>query len=363
MKKKLLILAVAGFALASCSNDETVASQVNTGANEISFRPLMNNVTRAVDISDAAALTSFNVTAFRTTDPSATGYFAGVRFTGPGTYTSTPKYSWPTENLNFYAWSAHSGITDAAETVVTGETKQVTGTYDALVVTPHANAANQADLVYAKSLNVAKAASVPLTFSHAESRIVLKVKNSSANISFTLTGWRLGFMVPNGTYNGSLVTPTWASLGTATADNIYTNAFSSQTINANTAEASVVTGAQAQIMIPQGITPVSTYAGNSVGDKPNNAYIAVEYTATNTLSSTAIVGSATWAMWKIPAITWEAGKQYTYTIDLADGGYYETNTAAGTGAALDPILGGYIEFASVTVSDWDTTPGEINAAY
>ena len=43
MKKKLLILAVAGLALASCSNDETVA--VNE-SDAISFRPLINNATR-----------------------------------------------------------------------------------------------------------------------------------------------------------------------------------------------------------------------------------------------------------------------------------------------------------------------------
>ena len=360
MKKNLFILAVAGLALASCSSDETTASQATSQANEISFRPLMNNVTRAVDINSASDLTSFNVTAFRATTPSATEYFAGVKFTGPTTYTSTPKYYWPTENVNFYAWSAHSGNTDAAETVVTGATEQVTGTYNAIVVTPAADASQQADLIYAKSLNTAKAASIPLAFSHAESRIVLKVKNTSANISFAVTGWRLGFMVPNGTYNGSIETPTWSSLGSATANNVYTNTFSSQPVSGNTTTAALIPGAQAQIMIPQTITPVSAYAGNSVGDKPNSAYIAIQYTATNTSTTEAIVASATWAMWKIPAITWEAGKQYTYTIDLADGGYFETNQNTDD-ANLDPILGGYIQFASVTVSTWNTTPGEINA--
>ena len=360
MKKNLFILAAAGLALASCSSDETIAT--SQASNEISFRPLMNNVTRAVDITEASSLTSFNVTAFRATTPTATEYFTGVKFTGPTTYTSPPNYYWPAESVNFYAWSAHSGITDAAETVVTGVTKQVSGTYDALVVTPDEDASKQADLVYAKSENTVKAASIPLTFSHAESKIVLKVKNTSSNISFAITGWRLGYMIPNGTYNGSAATPAWSSLGTATADNVYTNTFSSQTVSGNTTTATVITGAQAQIMIPQGITPVTDYAGNSVGDKPNGAYIAIQYTATNTTTSESIVGTATWAMWKIPAITWEAGKQYTYTIDLADGGYFETNQNTND-TVLDPVLGGYIQFASVTVSAWDTTPGEINAAF
>ena len=359
MRKRIAFLSFAA-ALAfcySCSNDETVA--VND-LDVISFRPLANGVTRAVDISDASVLTSFYVTAYRATTPTATEFFAGVTFTGPGTYTSTPKYYWPSENLNFYAWSAHSGSKNAATTVVTGETKQVSGTYDALVVTPHSDAEEQADLVYAKSAGVAKVANVPLTFMHAESRIVLKVKNSSANISFAVTGWRLGFMVPNGTYDGSAVTPAWSSLGTATADNVYTNTFSSQTIAPNTATAGVITGAAAQIMIPQGVTPVTAYATATVGAKPDAAYIAVQYTATNTSNSEAVVNSSTWGMWKIPAITWEAGKQYTYVIDLADGGYFETNQNTDD-TVLDPILGDYIQFATVTVTDWDTTPGDTPA--
>jgi len=45
MKKKLLILAVTGLALASCSNDQTVAVNQND-SNEISFRTLVDGTTR-----------------------------------------------------------------------------------------------------------------------------------------------------------------------------------------------------------------------------------------------------------------------------------------------------------------------------
>ena len=366
MKKYYFILAAAALGFASCSNDETIESAALSESNEINFRSLMDGVTRAVDVN-TDNLTSFNVTAFRNTTPSPTAYFANVKFTKDGEYyTSNPKYYWPaSDNLNFYAWSAHAGETDAAEEIITGDTKQLSGTYDALVLTPSPDATKQADLVYAKSENVAKAATIPLTFTHAGSRIVLKVKNTSANVSFAVTGWRLGFMAPSGTYNGSPATPTWSSLGTADADKKYDNTFSLQTIAGNTTTASEITGAAAQIMIPQSLTPVSAYASGELNAKPNNAYIAVQYTAKNTAiePNEDIVAAATWAMWKIPAITWEAGKQYTYTIDLADGGYYETNTAAGTGTALDPILGYYIQFASVTVSNWDTSTPDINAGF
>ena len=46
MKKYLLIMAVAALALTSCSSDETIA--VNQG-DAISFRPLVNNLTRTAN--------------------------------------------------------------------------------------------------------------------------------------------------------------------------------------------------------------------------------------------------------------------------------------------------------------------------
>lgn len=348
MKKYFFFAAIAAIGLASCSSDETIASQATNASNEISFRPLMNGVTRSVDILNADNLKSFKVTAFRIVGTTPTPYFADVTFTGPTTYTSNPKYYWPTEQVNFYAWSAHNLTTDAAEIVITGETKQVSGTYNELVVTPAANATDQADLVYASSLGVSKAASIPLTFHHAGSRIVLKVKNTAANLSFAVSGWKLGFMVPNGTYSGTA----WSNLGTATENNVYTNTFTAQTISPNTSTANVITGADAQIMIPQGISPVTAYSG-AASTKPNNAYIAVKYTATNTTTSETLV-SDTWAIWKLPAMTWAAGYQYNYTIDLADGGYYEINNDGDTD--LDPVLGNaFIQFAGVTVTPWTET--------
>ena len=113
-------------------------------------------------------------------------------------------------------------------------------------------------------------------------------------------------------------------------------------------------------MIPQTISPVTAYASDAIDALVNNAYIAVKYKAQNTTNNEWVVGSASgdseiWGIWPITAITWLPGKQYNYTLDIAEGGYYEKNTAAGTGTALDPILGSYINFTSVSVTDWDTT--------
>lgn len=82
----------------------------------------------------------------------------------------------------------------------------------------------------------------------------------------------------------------------------------------------------------------------------------VEYKAQNTNGSGAyVVGAAdsyVKAIWPLTAITWTPGYMYTYTVDLAGGGYYETNRDENVD--LDPVLkGSEIMFATVTVDGWD----------
>jgi len=347
MKKNLLFLAAAAVALASCSSDET--TEVNE-SNAISFRPLVNNVTRAADISAASDIADINVYAFKTGETTP-AYIDNVLFDGPTTYTSVAKYYWPSYNLDFYAWSANSESNGDASSQVS------TSAYNSYVVTPSASAAAQADFIYATSTNVAKVATgVPLAFSHKESRILVKVKNTAANLQFEVTGWKLGFMAPNGTFNGS----TWGSLGTATASTIYTSDFTSsaQTINYHASNTTALTGSQ--IMIPQAITGVTEYASSSADAAVNGSFIGIEFKATNTSTST-VQQTKVWGIWPIPDVTWVAGKQYTYVIDLADGGYFEKNQTS-TDEKLDAIFGGQlIKFATLTITDWDTTPGEIAA--
>ncbi len=352
MRKNLFILAAAALALASCSSDETTAVNDSMAkANEISFRPLVNGVTRAADITSASDLKTINAYATKA-GVASNVYISNVVFTGPTTYNSAAKYYWPSYNLDFYAWSANSVANGDARSQVN------TTAYNSYVVTPSTTASGQADFIYATATNVDQASSttgVSLTFTHKESRILLKVKNTAGNLQFEVTGWKLGFMVPNGTFNGSA----WTSLGTATADNIYISDFTSsvQTINYHASNTTQLTGSQ--IMIPQQITSNNKYASPSDNAKLQSAFIGIEYKATNTINSE-VMQSKIWGVWLIPTITWEAGKQYTYVIDLADGGYHETNQSSPSGDDLDPIFSGtIIKFASVTITDWNTTPGEI----
>jgi hypothetical protein len=109
------------------------------------------------------------------------------------------------------------------------------------------------------------------------------------------------------------------------------------------------------ILIPQNLTAATAYASAATDAKPNGSYIALKMVIKNNTTAGETVADATandkWAMWPIGGYNWEPGKKYTYTIDLAGGGYYETNQD--TDADLDPILeGAEIKFATVTVDGW-----------
>ena len=92
------------------------------------------------------------------------------------------------------------------------------------------------------------------------------------------------------------------------------------------------------------------------------------------MNNTLIAGGGTtaspttiWAIWPIgddggaTPFNWEPGKQYTYTIDLAGCGYYETNQDAN--ADLDPLLeDAIIKFVSVTVDSWTDFDSDTSTA-
>lgn len=364
MKKKLLFVVVTVLALISCSSDETVAVKQDS---PISFRSLTNNVTRAADINGAGDLASFNVFAKLNGGDdyigTSTGTPSPVEFTltTGSTYTSASKYYWPASgNLDFYAWSTNSSANGDKKTNITQTS------YAEYVVTVPFTAADQPDFIYASKYNQSQVASVPLTFNHYESRIVLKVKNTANNLDFEVTGWKIVYPDNTGTITFSDFNTTlaavWTNNTTLNKDNEFVSAFTAITKGANTTAAQLGTNVQQMIMIPQTIVPASTdpgypgtlaYVGSATTDKLNRPYIAIEYKADFTGTSTNKAAKG-WRCWPLPdEATWEKGKQYTYVIDLADGGYKEF--ADGTDTTPDPEFeGSLIQFAIPTVVDWIT---------
>ena len=356
MKKRLFFLPMVAIMMAACSSNETIEVNENKG-DLISFRPIVKGVTRAADIS-TDNLTSFVVNAKQA--GGSTSYFDNGVFNKSGSvFVSESKYYWPASgSLDFYAYSP------------SGNSQVNYSGYKTFTVTPSTTIADQVDFVFAATMNKSKedygASGVPLNFRHTGAKIACYVKNSSTTLKFDVYGWKVGYICPAATFtfsdantdgnnDGSGTTLTlgqWDSRTAASIDTEYESTFSVNQIGQSGA-----TSLDGQmILIPQAITAASGYASGSVGANLNGTYIAVKLKIRNNDSAGTIIADdgadgAFWAIWPIGGYNWEPGKKYTYTIDLAGGGYYETNQDAD--ADLDPILeGAEIKFVSVSVDGW-----------
>ena len=367
MKKRLFFLPMVAIIMAACSSNETIEVNENKG-DLISFRPIVKGVTRAADADLSSDATSFNVEAFNT-GTTTSPYFSNVTYTNTsGTFTSATKYYWPTNNLDFYAYSPIS----SGQFVKTD--------FRTFTITPSATVSEQVDFIYANTNNKGKGSSgevTTLNFRHAGAKIAVKVKNSAPNLKFEISGWKLGYLDNSATFTyGDATTDTkdgaqlafsdWSENTTQSAANTYSTTFTANPIaasqstayflgNAGTPSTSATDESLNMILIPQTLTAATAYASAATDAKPNGSYIALKMVIKNNTTAGETVADATandkWAMWPIGGYNWEPGKKYTYTIDLAGGGYYETNQD--TDADLDPILeGAEIKFASVTVDGW-----------
>ena len=380
MKKRLFFLPMVAIMMAACSSNETIEVNENKG-DLISFRPIVKGVTRAADADLTSNGTSFNVEAFNT-GTTTSPYFSNVTFTNlGGTFTSATKYYWPTNNLDFYAYSPITtdvgGVQKGA--LSNGDYQIVKTDFRTFTITPSATVSEQVDFIYANTNNKGKGSTgevTTLNFRHAGAKIVVKVKNSAPNLKFEISGWKLGYLDNSATFTyGDANTDTqdgaqlafsdWSENSTQSADNTYSTTFTANPIAAsqstayflgNTGTPSASTDESINmILIPQTLSAATAYASTTADAKPNGSYIALKMIIKNNTEAGETVADATtdgkWAMWPIGGYNWEPGKKYTYTIDLAGGGYYETNQDSD--ADLDAILeGAEIKFVSVSVDGW-----------
>ena len=366
MKKRLFFLPMVAIMMAACSSNETIEVNENKG-DLISFRPIVKGVTRAADADLTSNGTSFNVEAFNT-GTTTSPYFSNVTFTNlGGTFTSATKYYWPTNNLDFYAYSPTTS-------------DQVAKTdFKTFTITPSTTVSEQVDFIYANTNNKGKGSTgevTTLNFRHAGAKIAVKVKNSAPNLKFEISGWKVGYLDNTATFTyGDANTDTqdgaqlafsdWSENTTQSAANTYSTEFTANAIAASQSTAKFLASAGSpsestdeslnMILIPQTLTAATAYASAATDAKPNGSYIALKMVIKNNTTAGETVADATandkWAMWPIGGYNWEPGKKYTYTIDLAGGGYYETNQ--NSDVDLDPILeGAEIKFATVTVDGW-----------
>ena len=368
MKKRLFFLPMVAIMMAACSSNETIEVNENKG-DLISFRPIVKGVTRAADVN-TDNLASFVVNAKKSGEE--TSYFDNGVFNKSGSvFVSESKYYWPASgSLDFYAYSPSGN----AQVNYSG--------YKTFTVTPSTTIADQVDFVFAATKEKDKAScgasGVTLNFRHTGAKIACNVKNSSTTLKFDVYGWKVGYICPAATFtfsdantdgnndgSGTTLTPEqWGNRTDASIGTEYESTFSVNQIGQSGATS--LDGEM--ILIPQAITAASGYASASAGANLNGTYIAVKLKIRNNDSAGTIIADdgadgAFWAIWPIGGYNWEPGKKYTYTIDLAGGGYYETNQAD-TDGNLDAILeGAEIKFATVTVDGWANYPKSLDDIY
>ncbi len=374
MKKNYWILAAAAVALAACSNDDTIT--VNQGieeANTINFSTIVEGQTRAAGIT-TATLESFYVTANRGSDI----YFGGetpVTFTKDGettSYRSATKYYWPSEGkLDFYAFAPATGITRTDSTQFS--------------VTPAATPSSQVDFVYGVVRQQDKASGgngVQLNFRHAMSNVIIQLKNSSNDKKVTVGNVAIGYILPTGAFapafktaegnqigfctnstnisnvtdasesNYYIVPGAWTASGTRTS---YTQTATTTSYTNNIATTALPAD---MILVPQTLVNAEGYSAATAGSGFNGACITVQLKIQDAqnhyLAGTA--DAPVTAMWPLAATQWLPGHKYTYTLDLAGGGYFPTNQDASED--LDPILeNAEIFFLSPSVDTWIEATG------
>ena len=381
MKKHLYLFAAAALALASCSSDETIAeNQGLQEGNEISFRTVVDGTTR----STAGPMTGgtnfaigdvINVYAgFTPSEQSEAKYFQDD-FTKQetGGFTSVAKHYWPAfasgDKLTF---TAIYGATQTANTP---------GNIDDY--SPATAAASQMDVMVAKKEETAKETPVVLNFRHALSQIVVNVKNTNAALDFDITGVRIGYVSTTGdfTYNGGVTTdqqPTsqtepsytlvpannWTPAAVTDANTNKYDQASTGTIT-STQATTALSSFNSWLLIPQTKTAATAYAAATQGTAASNptlngSYIALEleiYNYNGSARSGKLVAKQ-WCYWPC-AFTWNPGYKYTYTVDLAGGGYQPINTESAS-TTLDPVLGNVIVFSPDCTVDYWVTPADIN---
>lgn len=374
MKKFLFFAAIAAISLASCSNDETIASQATSESNTISFRPLNNGMTRATSLNLASLQTNgFYVTATYTSGHTA--YFADQCYKEetsnvwkPWNGSAYTHIYWPTGDdvLDFHAYAPSD-----AQLVVSNTNVATLNGCPEYTVTPATAAASQVDFIYATQTGKDQNdGSMPLAFSHKESQVGVKLLNSDGALKFTVSEVSICNIAQSGVFKNRDASPAttttmgWGDFGSVTSY--------SQTALDITKDGVVeaTDAGTTWILIPHALAKPTTdgqYENSSGGATYNGAYIKVKYKCQNKTDNSYYAGGAeSWAegIWPIStnasATTWTPGYHYTYTIDLKGGGYHETNQAEPSGTTLDRILNmNEITFATVTVSDWTSSNSNV----
>lgn len=330
----LILLAL----ITACSSPADLSPEIidNTKTASVSFIIDKGIASKALDVT-TANLESIEVTAFEASTTSSPD-IAAVTFTGSGSpkvFSSTPGIIWPDYPLDFYAYSTGSATGQVSKT-----------SYNTFVITPSSSPSFQVDFVYACAKNQDVEVSVdgktPLTFLHAESKVSVKVKNTSSSLKFEIYGWRLGYLDNSATFThdgssttgqSSLSAACWSGNTSPSASNTYTMDLSSSPISVAASTTSEISLPGEMIIIPQTTTVATAYAASSEGALLNGSYVALKLRILDASTNDVIFGedAGSWAATPVN-FNYSPGGSYIYSINIGHSSsalFYETNPVAG----------------------------------
>ena len=354
--------------------DANAIVNIFLGNQDIKFYPTVSRVS-------LTNLTSFYVTAkcgkdiYFAEDPVT---FTKDETTSPVSYRSETKYYWPSEGkLDFYAFAPAAGTT-------------ITRTDSThFSVTPAATPSAQEDFIYGVVRQQDKTTGgtgVALNFHHAMSNVVIQLKNTSTDKDVTVGNVAIGYILPMGTFHPVYKTTAGSEVGfctngtavsnvTAASENGYYNygyyiapgAWTASGDRTSYTQAAVTTSytnntattalPADMILVPQTLVFAAAYSAAATDSPFNGACITVQVKIQDK-QGRYLAGTAdafVTAMWPLVATQWLPGHKYTYTLNLANGGYYTTNHDENSD--IDPILeNAEIFFLSPKVDKWIAVP-------
>lgn len=332
MKKAFYMMAAAAIALSSCSSEETTDV---AKSSTITFRTTVGLNSRALELTGkdgVTNMTKMTVSAFDGTN----AYFANKVFEkGDGNLFECKAFNptWPKSGtLTFVAYS-HLGDTwsyNAPSLTSTGAT--ITG------FEPKTDIKDQHDVVFAYGTGSQAAnetSGVELNFEHILSQIKIVVKNTDADLHYSIKGIRIASVSGSAEYafahdaGKNTNSHTWTNSGTANA--VYETVFENPITLQNSGPVDLTDKCNAggvaggAMIIPQTVTSwagTTTEVAEGFENFVGKAYISLLINVKR--GKTAIYpASGTgygWAAVALPNNTkWEAGNKYIYTLDMTKG--------------------------------------------
>ncbi len=357
---RIIAIAAAVTALASCNKNEVISVRE---PDAINFSTRIGMATKALSKTAFSTGDKFNVWASYDNGGTVSRYFLDdFKFDGSYWYSDSTPYYWPadidaTHTLTFHA--------------VWPETISRPLSADAFSYVVADDAENQKDVIYAKHVSSTKETSgVSLNFRHTLSQIIVKAKNTSGTLRCDVTGIKLAFVNKSGDFkaasiassttderdNANLTRDDWTVTdGAASASGNYVQSGLAASI---APDASATPLGASWILIPQMQPKAESYTSSDENTPMDGAYLAVKMTVRNAADGT-VVASERWCCWPV-ALDWKPGYKYTYTIDLAGGGYEEKN-GDDTDDDLDPVLENQeIFFVDCSVDAWDISDRDLS---